>query len=240
LRRTGLNRDRVTRLLVRSGLYETVNRMTPDSWKEVVPRGATEDRPDYSRSRAVLPSTNNGIYLKSIRDRQTVTELLSEFTHHEGSPIVSTAQGNEFYSGPFSGRGPDIILYPGEGWELSHKLSPVLDEPPISSGDIRTGTHRPIGVFAAYGPRIGSAKFSRDIRPWDIAASILHYFGLTPPEYFDGSALFEVKPEEKNVGRREPTSLAPAMGDEFRPNEQRLSRDEEEDLEKRFKSLGYT
>jgi predicted AlkP superfamily phosphohydrolase/phosphomutase len=92
--------------------------------------------------------------------------------------------------GPYVHRAADFFLVPKHGYEISHRLLPSYISTPSAFGDIRTGTHRPQGVFIAYGPDIKRGfTLKEPLFTWDIAPTIMHMFGLSKPAYFDGHAL---------------------------------------------------
>ncbi len=65
--------------------------------------------------------------------------------------------------------------------------------PPIATKALRTGTHRPEGIFFAYGPYVKKGcKLNSDVYTWDIAPTLLHMLDLPIPDYMDGRVLKEI------------------------------------------------
>ena len=101
----------------------------------------------------------------------------------------------DIYSGPYVALSPDILFIVNE-----HKTSVEIDlarkafisEPSIK---LRTGGHRPDGVFVANGNMFRQGKVS-GVSVLDIAPTVLSLYGLDIPSNVDGDVILEcIKPE---------------------------------------------
>jgi len=95
-------------------------------------------------------------------------------------------------------------LYHGEKIDLAPDLFLENKNPKIAfhasnlNGDMfseslnRTGDHRMEGIFIASGPDIEHIEEMKDYKIYDIAPTILHYYGISIPEDVDGRVLKEI------------------------------------------------
>ncbi len=140
----------------------------------------------------------------------------------------STAQ--RFQADPVERRWPDIVAIPAAGFHTRHKIdrSRRLMRPDPTL----TGTHRADGVLVIDAPGVVvGQRFSAHLR--DVAPTILHLLGMSPPAHMTGRVLAEM------VGTRRPPSVrAPAPA--VHSAGQQLRRDSDELLvEQRLRDLGY-
>ena len=79
---------------------------------------------------------------------------------------------------------------------------PIFEDAPFSSR--RTGSHRPLGIFVAYGPGIRKNFDLGVAKIYDVAPTVLHIFGLPIPRDVDGRVLMELFEEGSEYASRKP------------------------------------
>jgi predicted AlkP superfamily phosphohydrolase/phosphomutase len=198
----GLTYARIGQALLRLRLYPATAKLIPDWVKNKIPTSDHERKAliQYDKSIAYALNTGGGIFINRnlVNDYQRFKRMLFDNLQEvsdEGSPIASQVYyDNEVRWGSHTSRGPDILLIPREGYEVSSQLNPSgMFGPPIATETTRTGTHRPEGIFFAYGPHIKKGyELKRNVFTWDISPTILHMLGLPIPYYMDGRVLKEM------------------------------------------------
>jgi predicted AlkP superfamily phosphohydrolase/phosphomutase len=96
----------------------------------------------------------------------------------------------DIYSGPYVDLAPDILFIVNE-----HRASVEIDFAeqtfiPAPSIKLRTGGHRPDGIFIAKGSMFRQIQV-RDISVLDIAPTVLSLYGLDLPSNIDGTVMTE-------------------------------------------------
>lgn len=103
---------------------------------------------------------------------------------------------------------PDLIFTIND-WRCciveSEPYLPLFENRSISPR--RTGSHRPIGVFIAFGPKIKKGCNIGKVKVFDIAPTVLHIFRLPIPSDIDGRVLSEIFEENSEFKRRKPFYL---------------------------------
>jgi predicted AlkP superfamily phosphohydrolase/phosphomutase len=179
-----------------------------------------------------------------------------------GEPIVEKAwRREEIYNGPSLDDAPDVVVKwaLNRGYSYAFKLS-------AKSADLRwterldpkkaenlqyytnkSGSHRDLGIFVAYGPGIRPGVNAADAHIIDLAPTVLSLFGLEVPTDMDGRVLTEVlesaapvaapSSESAKSPATDPGQLGSrgARGDESSS----YSAGEEEMIAARLKALGY-
>ncbi len=200
----GLNYRRLSSLLTKLKLYGIAARLVPTSVKKAIPTDAGEPAIDHKESLFYSLSVNGGIYVNDIRIKtstqiDSLIDVLRSLSIGSERPIEQVFRKKEILWGNCTGRAPEILFLPAVGYEISPRLLPSILEPSKATGDIRTGTHRPRGIFLAFGPDIKRGKLPHNINTWDIAPTILHEFGLPIPDYMDGWVLKEIFKERSKI-----------------------------------------
>jgi len=67
----------------------------------------------------------------------------------------------------------------------------------------KNGSHRRHGIFCGYGPDIKTATKLQNLRIYDIAPTILHYYDIPIPKDVDGRVLKEIFKENSELYKRE-------------------------------------
>ena len=151
--------------------------------------------------------------------RQRVSDgLLTLRTPDTGQPMVAKAyRREELYHGPQLAFAPDVIAqwanyaYWGRG---SHGPQKPVFEPARTfdfSDQPLTGSHRPEGIFIAYGPHIQPGSVARGAKLIDLAPTVFQLLGQTPPVEMDGRVLHEVLVE--STGDQESLLVARVRAD---------------------------
>ncbi len=169
-----------------------------------------------------------------------------------GAPLIGDVwRKEELYSGPFSGRAPDITFLPRD---MSDKALGTVDftshrfvEPVYGN----TGDHRMNGIFFMNGDGVRAGAPVDTGNLIDVAPTILHYLGEGVPADFDGRVLTEAFTDEENAARpvREAPPAGPEPGGTGGPGmptglgddaeEYGLTKDEMDDIKDRLRKAGY-
>ena len=96
----------------------------------------------------------------------------------------------EVYSGPYLHMAPDVLFEVNDG---SVEFNPSLGFPyllgPYFTDPRTTGTHRPYGIFLAYGPDLASNSAPSEVSIYDVMPTALEYYGIEVPEDVDGKPI---------------------------------------------------
>ncbi|WP_224449842.1 alkaline phosphatase family protein [Haloprofundus salilacus] len=205
----GITRERLKRTVARLGLVNLAQALIPESMQRFFPsesgRVAIQDAPvDWAETKAI--SLGRGpIYLNDAAFesdaarasyRKSLTEALSSLETPNGDPVAAAVhEPDEIYSGELH-RAPDLVVEYATG----------VDAPEAIGGRVfgeRTewlATHRRQGVFGAWGDGFGSGRF--DCSLYDLAPTILHWFGAPVPADVDGEvqrAILVGEPQQRGV-----------------------------------------
>lgn len=138
----------------------------------------------------VAPGAEYDALLDAIAmDLQGMTNLAT------GEPIVDAIyRCDDLYPGPQRDHLPDLFVQ----WN-DHASAPVdavgsntLPRIEGSYAYVRSGDHRPRGLFAVKGPGLGSGTIDRTISCVDWAPTICTMLGVTPDADLDGTAINEI------------------------------------------------
>ncbi len=189
LSKTNMTGSKIMSLLLRLRLYSILDKIVPDRIKRQVPSVSGESRTDYKNSSALLASADNGLYFNDLSILGSIRTELEVLMANNQNILQEIHLRDEVYWGEYSRRAPEITLLPAYGCEISPRLAQSWLEAPSKVADIRTGTHRPEGIFMAFGPNIRKTDLGATLRTWDIAPTVLHNFGVPAPEYMDGKVI---------------------------------------------------
>jgi predicted AlkP superfamily phosphohydrolase/phosphomutase len=214
------------------------------------------DDVDWSRSVAYsIGSTAGQIYLNLMgREPQGIVEPDREFGRireeiiHELKAFVDEETGEkvvdeifrkeEIYHGPHLKEAPDIIFFP-KGFETA-----VFGEYEFASHRTMdyswgvSGSHRMEGLLMMKGDRIQQGVTLEGAQIIDLAPSILYLMHLPIPNTMDGRVLQEAF--LNGVLQQEPICFVKEEGSSSDYHPRNIySEEEEEELKKRLKALGY-
>lgn len=131
--------------------------------------------------------------------------------------------GSQVYQGEFIGLAPDLVIAPVDSAEYLTDVF-VPDNAATPHGD-----HSMDGIF------LTNRLFSdavEDFRVWDVAATIVSLLGFEVPSKFDGKCV--VRTQKREFTRS--LSLQPSK---MNPKDASYSKEEENNIERRLKQLGY-
>ncbi|MEM2146527.1 MAG: alkaline phosphatase family protein [Candidatus Jordarchaeaceae archaeon] len=192
----GITYSKLVSTLVKLKLYSFLAKIVPTFVKRSIPMDSYSVPLHFTKSKVIFPSTNSGLFINSRdlnKNALTLVKALSSITFNGENPIKHIYLRKEVLWGPYAHRGADIYLMPKYGYEVSPRLVPSYLSSPSKFGNIRSGTHRPEGIFIAYGPDISrGVKLKEPLFTWDIAPLILHILNLPIPNYMDGCVRKEV------------------------------------------------
>ncbi len=163
---------------------------------------------DFSKTKAYCPSyTSQAVKIIAKNDEaeksKIVNEIISELYKlrdpESGQQVVEKVYKREdIYSGNYVSDAPDILVTTKEGYILTNMFSQNDDSvshPPTLLG-VKTGDHRPEGVFIASGSGINNVGLLDTISVYDIAPTIFYFMGIPIPSYMDGRPVKEIFTEE--------------------------------------------
>jgi len=184
------------------------------------PCGCVKPGDDYQNTRKEIAKE-----LNAMRDPAT------------GEPIIDRVLFREdLFSGPFLLDAPDLFPVPHEFRYHLRGDYLFISNHWIEKLWLISGFHREKGIFLAIGKQIKKGHKMEGQRIIDIAPTILTFMGVPVPSDMDGrylSGLFEAEFSKTIV----PLFCEP--GEEPRPEERILSDEEQEEIRKKLKSLGY-
>jgi len=132
--------------------------------------------------------------------KQEIASSLSQL-HDDatGLPIMEQVITREVaYSGQYVTNGPDVVMVAREGYVVTDTFSKRGGYlcPPVSLMGVKTGDHRPEGVFIASSSSTKADGAIPPLRVYDVAPTILRFMGIPIPEYMDGEPRAEVLAKE--------------------------------------------
>lgn len=243
--RLRLTKDRLATLATTLGVKPLLKRMLSKRFVGLFPSedgGVTgsgkENKIDWERS-TVVASGQGPIYILSDSKRRGEfrTELRNELEAvraPDGSPIFKSVKfAEKVYSGPYVDAGPDLVVEQADNVYVSGAvgLESLFERP----NDWRAENHRD-GIFIANGPEVDSdSDLERQPLIYDLAPTILHWFGQAVPERLDGRVLTEIFTDDSEPRNRSVT-FEQRDGLEKRSDDGEGS---EEEMRRRLQDLGY-
>ncbi|WP_224338532.1 alkaline phosphatase family protein [Haloprofundus halobius] len=248
LGRVGLTKDRITGLFdaMNIDMGELIKRLPGDLVDSVasqVPGDHALYDADFSKTKAFV----HGSGLVYVNDterfsegcvppeevpavRERLVEIFESYRDPEtGEAVFEAFDGGEEY--PNDAWAPDVVLEGQPGYEVRASLSETVC---IASSHLEA-SHRPEGIFYAWGPDIAPGATVDDATVVDVAPTLLHGVGEPVPEDTDGRVLLEAFKQDSTPATREV---------EYAPYSEvgRSDAEETEDfsgVEDRLKGLGY-
>jgi predicted AlkP superfamily phosphohydrolase/phosphomutase len=210
---------------------------------------------DWNRTLAFAATpTSNGIHIVVNRDGNSpgvpesqydafrsrmIADLLEERDPRTGEPIVERVwTREEVFSGPYGGTAPDLTLTLADGGAISILPSKEL----VSVRPDVAGQHRPLGIFAAKGPRLRRGAQVGELSILDVAPIIVYSLDLTVPEEMTGRVPEEIyQPGElrDRPVRRTKAAATAATTSGQNATVPGMSEADEEVVLERLRELGY-
>ena len=228
--------------------------LPPEARQSVQQHGRLADAIDWENTLAwAAPLYNNvaGIYLHHTSHptpgpvSPAAAAKLREFIMQQARalripgrniPLCTHIQTREeLYSGPYVEQFPDIILTLNDDYAAVPTLGSSLITPIPPQQLLRSGDHRPDGMFLAAGPHIQAGKLMQTPGIIDVAPTILHLAGLGIPPSMDGQVIADIfEPDFLDAN-------PPQTGPDLPPPESSISLDPEETeaIANRLRGLGY-
>lgn len=210
---------------------------------------------DWTRTLAFSATpTSSGVYIVVNRDGNSpgipiseygsfrtrmIADLLEERDPSTGQPIVERVwTREEVFSGPYGDTAPDLTLTLSDGGAISILPSKDL----VSVRPDVAGQHRPLGIFAARGPRLRRGVQIGELTILDVAPTIIHNLGLPVPGEMTGCVLEEIYEQGAMRDRpvRRTASAAPSatsVGESA--TIPKMSQEDEQVVLDRLRELGY-
>ncbi len=225
-------------------ITDMAKRILPAEARQAVKQhGSLADAMDWSSSLAwAVPLYNNvaGIYLREGASVELV-ELLREQAQAlqapgSSRPLVQKIQTrDQVYQGPYTPRFPHLILTLDPDYAAVPTLGSTLITPIPPGMRLRSGDHRPEGLFLAAGPGLRAGHLLDAPHIMDVAPTLLHLTGLPIPSSMDGKlmeAIFDPHWLLAHPPRQGPDLPPP-------PPPAALSAEEQEAIADRLRGLGY-
>ncbi|WP_266077819.1 alkaline phosphatase family protein [Haladaptatus caseinilyticus] len=247
LARLGLTKDRVQGLLSRMGvseklLVEHLPRSVVDSVAAQVPGEHNLYDVDFEETVAFAHGSGNVYINDTIRfdpgvvtpeDVPAIKEDLRSMFEGLTDPqtedrVLKVHDGDELF--PTDPRSPDLVVKGRDEYETAVSLTRDV----FRDSGSKVASHRPEGIFFAWGPSIEQGTTTTDANVTDIAPTVLHSLDEAVPSDADGRVLKEIfhsgsKPGHRAVSQRE-------YGESGTPAAVEANFD---DVEDRLRGLGY-
>ena len=140
----------------------------------------------FTRSRAAGGGSDDPDYA---RLRDELKAALSEIRAPDGGAIITQVwTRDEVFAGSQSAHAPDLTVMLRDGGFVSILPS----EEVIKPREEVSGTHRPMGVFAAAGPGVARGLKAEPLSLLDVASTVLYTLGLLIPEDLEGRVPEEI------------------------------------------------
>jgi predicted AlkP superfamily phosphohydrolase/phosphomutase len=163
-----------------------------------------------------------------------------------GQPLFNAIRlGADLFHGPHAHRAADVIVewnYPV--WSRPMVYRPpngdpvrLSQRPPGALARFWKGTHRPEGIFIAWGPHVKRGAAMAEITQYNVAPTVLHLQGQPVPDDMDGGVLTAMF-DEAWLGAHPPRPVS-VTGEASQPPQPALSEDEMQQVEQRLRDLGY-
>lgn len=209
---------------------------------------------DWERTKAFAATpTSNGIYIVVNQNGNSggvpATEYHSfrEQLRRELAEVRDPVSGelfvkhiwtcDEAFAGPCMSSAPDLTLALQDGGLISILPSNQM----ISPRPAVSGSHRPIGVFAANGPRIRKGVTLPELSILDIAPTVLYSLNLPIPEDLEGKVSEELF--EPNAFQEQPVQIGGSSSADLGAREAQtapvIAPEDEAVIMQRLRDLGY-
>jgi predicted AlkP superfamily phosphohydrolase/phosphomutase len=195
----GLTEERLKTFVDRLGLVNLAQALVPESVQRAFPsesgRVAIQDVDiDWSQTKAVSLGrgpiyVNDGAFDDSAAKNDYIEELTDALTTLEtpaGDPVAAEVHDPaDIYTGQLYAA-PDLVV----------EYTTGVDAPESIGGEVFgettewLATHRPTGIFAAWGDRIATGTANLSL--YDLAPTLLHYLDSPVPKDMDGDVRFDI------------------------------------------------
>jgi len=247
LAKTKFKRSYVRNTLSKIKARNIASKITPQKLKMMIPLEEDETGFIDETSSEVFSEAYNSIKINvkdPARRRVLVKEIIEKLLEIEdnGEKIIEEVYAREdVFDGPYVERAADIqfLLKEGYRWTSHIRDSHYLLEPK-DFDLIRSGDHRPEGIIIAAGPEIAiSKRLTSSPILWDISPTILHMLNIPIPSYMDGSPIKEIFNTDSENFKKEVIISDLHSSDTSIDDSTSYSKEEEAEIEKTLKDMGY-
>jgi len=204
-------------------------------------------RVDFEKSQAFAYGSQPGCFIniishdpaehkqsfKSIKD-----SLLAMKDPAGGRKCVKKVHSpGDIYQGPWTRLAPDMIIEPEKGYILDSRYIGSKGVLTKDTG-VKRGSHALEGLILTYGVDIRKDNNMR-AKIVDIAPTILHHIGLPVPVNMDGRFLREIFHKNSEPAKREVIYQDVKEEKEKGGPREGLTKQDEEEVKKRLRDLGY-
>ncbi len=247
LARLGLTKNRVHGLLSRLGvsektLVERLPQSVVDSVAAQVPGEHSLYDVDFEETVAFAHGSGNIYVNDTIRfnpgvvtpeDVPAIKEDLRSLFEGLTDPktedrALDVHDGDELF--PTDPHSPDLVVRGRDEYETAVSLTPSV----FADSGSKVASHRPEGIFFAWGPGVEQGATLSEASVTDVAPTVLHSLGEAVPSDADGRVLKEIfhdgsKPGRRAVSQREYSEAGSSESVEA----------DFDDVEDRLRGLGY-
>lgn len=164
-------------------------------------------------------------------------QLITLMDPKTGEPVVKEVRRGKEIFGQELASIPDLLVVFNEGYEVGTNFSLLTQaDKGVFGTHSWTGCHHPRGIFIAAGPGIRKNNKFKGARMIDVTPTSLFDMGLMVPSYMDGKVLTAIY-EDAYLKEHAPEYASLEAGSATR--NVTLSEQEQDELSKRLKALGY-
>ena len=250
LSKTGIKRKDVRSNLSKLHLRGIASKITTSEIRKMVPIDKNESGVIDVNSKVfseaydeITVNIENSIEYEKTRNK--LIEKLENLKDDEGNFIVSKVyKREESFHEPFVNRAHDLQFVLNEGYCYSSAIREKYILTPEEIGRIRTGDHRPEGIFLGSGPDFEKGKSISGLQLWDICPIILHCLELEIPSYMDGTVPKELFSQHSSAFKRE-IFIKNEIKKDFSKKQidnkiNEYSKEDEDEIKKVLDEMGYT
>jgi hypothetical protein len=221
-------------------------------------RAAIRYQYDWSRSRAFCMGASGDVWL-NVRGREPegMTEPGADYEHTRehiketfmalrdaasGEPIIEAVFFREdVYHGPFVERAPDLHIRFRDtvvnGIRMGDRVLRLPHRGAASPKDVKTGSHRPDGLFVLSGTGVRSRFEVEGAQLADVTPTVMYLLGRPVPAHMDGRVLTDAFAPE-HLAANPPSSVTLDVGSSS-GDESTYTREEAALVMERLRDLGY-
>lgn len=167
-----------------------------------------------------------------IRDK-IIQKLRGLRDPENGENVIDTIwKREELFKGPYADMMPDIVIRLKHGYDGRRSIEKEI----FADLEKKEFTHTMEGIFMAYGPDIANKKGHKKVSILDVTPTILHLLGEAIPMDIDGKVLTSIF-KEGTIPKTAPIKRVHSKNKERKSR--KLSKDDEEIINGRLRSLGY-
>jgi len=248
LTKTKFTRDKLRNDLEKLHLRNTISKITPKILKKKIPLHKDESNfIDENKDKAfsktygtISINENDPIERKELIDK-IISGLLS-LKDGNKQVVLEAHRREEVFHGPFVERARDIqfLLNEGYRWSPYFRDTSYLISNDEYGDEIRVGDHRPEGILVAYGSNMKKGEIlTKKIMVWDICPTIMHMFDIPIPSYMDGKPLKEIFHNKSKYQSKDLEIIEQKIEDAIKSSNNPYTDEQEKEIEKELKDLGY-